>query len=150
MAGRSIRWECSRDDNSSDGHTLNTVSSPSPASPSLLIVDDERQILELLELSLQQYGFEVTPAGSGPQALKLLRAGHYDLVVLDVLMAPWDGFETARNIQEVPGCPPIVFLSGVSGAAQQEQGLRLGAAYLTKPFRPSQLVEVIRQILHRG
>ena len=118
--------------------------------PALLIVDDERQILELLELSLQQHGFDVTPAGSGPQALKLLKTGHYDLVVLDVLMAPWDGFETARKLQEHPGCPPIVFLSGVSGAAQQEQGLLLGAAYLTKPFRPSQLVEVIRRILARS
>jgi two-component system, OmpR family, response regulator len=118
--------------------------------PSLLIVDDERQILELLELSLQQYGFEVTPAGSGPQAHKLLQAGHYDLVVLDVLMAPWDGFETARKMQEHSKCPPIIFLSGVSGAAQQQQGLLLGAAYLTKPFRPSQLVEVIRRILARN
>ena len=144
MAGRSIRWGCCPDVGSSVGSALNLMSSPS-----LLIVDDEWQILELLELSLQQYGFEVTAAGSGPQALKLLKAGHHDLVVLDVLRSPWDGFETARKLQEVSGCPPIVFLSGVSGAAQQ-QGLLLGAAYLTKPFRPSQLVEVIRKILAQG
>ncbi len=111
------------------------------------MVDDERQILELLELSLSQHGFAVTPAGSGPQALKLLQTGHFDLVVLDVLMSPWDGFETARQLQLVRGCPPIVFLSGVSGAAQQHLGLTLAAAYLTKPFRPSQLVEVIRKVL---
>lgn len=68
-------------------------------------------------------------------------------MVLDVLMVPWDGFETARRLLAVPGCPPIVFLSGVSGAAQMQQGLALAAAYLTKPFRPSQLVEVIGRVL---
>jgi two-component system, OmpR family, response regulator len=117
------------------------------APPHLLIVDDERQILELLELSLHQHGFEVTPAASGPQACKLMQTGHFDLVVLDVLMSPWDGFETARQLQALPGCPPIVFLSGVSAQAQQRLGLELGAAYLTKPFRPSQLVEIIWKVL---
>ncbi|WP_407539522.1 response regulator [Deinococcus radiomollis] len=114
------------------------------------MVDDERQILELLELSLGQHGFTVTPAGSGPQALKLLQTGCFDLVVLDVLMSPWDGFETARRLRLVPGCPPIIFLSGVSGALQQQRGLTLAAAYLTKPFRPSQLVEVIWRVLRES
>jgi len=68
-------------------------------------------------------------------------------VILDVLMAPWDGFETARKLRAVTACPPIVFLSGVSGTAQQQQGLTLAAAFLTKPFRPSQLVEVIGRVL---
>ena len=104
----------------------------------------------MLELSLSQHGFTVTPAGSGPQALKLLQTARFDLVVLDVLMSPWDGFETARQLRLVPGCPPIVFLSGVSGAAQQQLGLSLASAYLTKPFRPSQLVEVIWKVLRES
>ena len=89
----------------------------------------------------------MVPAGSGPQAVELLSAGSFDLVVLDVMMSPWDGFETARRLRSIASCPPIVFLSGVMGAAQQQQGLTLGSAYLTKPFRPSQLVEVIRRVL---
>ena len=113
----------------------------------LLIVDDEWQILELLDLSMSQHGFIVSTASSGPDALKLLRAASFDIVVLDVLMSPWDGFETARQLRAVPGCPPIVFLSGVGGAAQQQHGRTLAAAYLTKPFRPSQLVEVIWTVL---
>ncbi len=68
-------------------------------------------------------------------------------MILDVLMAPWDGFETARRLRAAAACPPIVFLSGVSGTAQMQQGLTLAAAYLTKPFRPSQLVEVIGRVL---
>lgn len=137
MDSPSIRWGCCP-----DGPGLST-----PRPTELLIVDDERQIAELLELSLRQHGFEVTTAGSGPQAFRLVQQGHFDLVVLDVLMAPWDGFETARRLQQLESCPPIVFLSGVSGAVQQQQGLGLGAAYLTKPFRPSQLIEVIRRVL---
>jgi len=116
--------------------------------PTLLVVDDEVQILELLHLSLTARGFCVTTATSGQEALAAVQRDRFDLVVMDVLMSPWDGFDTARRMQELSGCPPIVFLSGVSGQAQQEIGARLGAAYLTKPFRPSQLVEIIRRVLN--
>lgn len=113
----------------------------------LLIVDDEWQILELLDLSMSQHGFSVSTANSGPEALKLLRGASFDVVVLDVLMSPWDGFETARQLRSVAGCPPIIFLSGVTGLAEQQRGLSLGAAFLAKPFRPSRLMEVIWQVL---
>ncbi|GGQ93772.1 response regulator [Deinococcus ruber] len=113
----------------------------------ILIVDDELQILELLDLSMTQYGFAVTTANSGPEAVQLLRSGRFDVVILDVLMSPWDGFETARHMRSLPGCPPIIFLSGVSGLAEQQRGLSLGAAFLSKPFRPSRLSEIIWQVL---
>ncbi|MFC4452952.1 response regulator transcription factor [Deinococcus sonorensis] len=113
----------------------------------LLLVDDERQILELLDLSLSSHGFEVMTAQSGEAALALARAQRYDLIVLDVLMTPWDGFRTARELKRLSGCPPIVFLSGMSGLSYEEQGLSLGAAYLNKPFRPAQLIEMIWRVL---
>ncbi|WP_425148107.1 response regulator [Deinococcus sp.] len=113
----------------------------------LLIADDEVQILELLDLSLTNAGFCVATAASGPQALKLLRAGRFDLVILDVLMSPWDGFETARHLRSVPTCPPIIFLTGVPGMPEAQGGLPLGAACLSKPFRPAHLTELIWQVL---
>jgi two-component system OmpR family response regulator len=115
----------------------------------LLVVDDEAQILELLDLTLTMSGFLVTTARSGPDALALARASTFDVVVLDILMTPWDGFETVRQLHAALGAalPPVVFLSGLNRAAQvPDLGGALVAAYLVKPFRPSQLVEVIGQV----
>ncbi|THF68670.1 response regulator [Deinococcus sp. Arct2-2] len=125
----------------------------------LLVVDDEAQILELLDLTLTMSGFLVTTARSGPDALALaqarlvqsqsLQSQMFDVVVLDILMTPWDGFETVRQLHAALGAalPPVVFLSGLNRAAQvPDLAGALIAAYLIKPFRPSQLVEVIGQV----
>ncbi|MFB9992295.1 response regulator [Deinococcus oregonensis] len=115
----------------------------------LLVVDDEAQILELLDLTLTMSGFLVTTARSGPDALALAQAQAFDVIVLDILMTPWDGFETVRQLHAALGAalPPVVFLSGLNRAAHvPDLGNALIAAYLVKPFRPSQLVEVIGQV----
>ncbi|UQN06059.1 response regulator [Deinococcus sp. QL22] len=115
----------------------------------LLVVDDEAQILELLDLTLTMSGFLVTTARSGPDALALAQSQAFDVIVLDILMTPWDGFETVRQLHAALGAalPPVVFLSGLNRAAQvPDLGDALIAAYLVKPFRPSQLVEVIGQV----
>ncbi|ANE44843.1 histidine kinase [Deinococcus puniceus] len=115
----------------------------------LLVVDDEAQILELLDLTLTMSGFLVTTARSGPDALALAQSRAFDVIVLDILMTPWDGFETVRQLHAAlgPALPPVVFLSGLNRAAQvPDLGDALIAAYLVKPFRPSQLVEVIGQV----
>ncbi|WP_019008773.1 response regulator [Deinococcus aquatilis] len=115
----------------------------------LLVVDDEAQILELLDLTLTMSGFLVTTARSGPDALALAQSQPFDVIVLDILMTPWDGFETVRQLHAALGArlPPVVFLSGLNRAAQvPDLGDALIAAYLVKPFRPSQLVEVIGQV----
>lgn len=114
----------------------------------LLVVDDEQQILELLEFSLQRHDFEVSTAGSGLLALDLAATETFDLIILDVLMAPMDGFETAAHLKErLSPCPPIIFLSGLDGERYEQRGRELGELFLTKPFRPSQLVEAIWQTL---
>lgn len=118
----------------------------------LLVVDDEQQILELLGLTLGLHGFSVETARSGPEALSAACAQNFDVIVMDVLMTPWDGFETVRRLHAAlgPGLPPVVFLSGLDRAGQvPDLGPDLVAAYLVKPFRPSQLVESIRQIAAR-
>ncbi|EYB67700.1 response regulator receiver protein [Deinococcus phoenicis] len=112
----------------------------------LLVVDDEAQILELLDLTLGLHGFRVATARSGPHALSAAQAATFDVIVMDVLMTPWDGFETVRRLHAALGCamPPVVFLSGLS---RPEHVPDLVTEYLVKPFRPSQLVESIRRVV---
>ncbi|MFC5847887.1 response regulator [Deinococcus petrolearius] len=117
----------------------------------LLVVDDEAQILELLDLSLSLQGFDVRTALSGPQALALASEQPFDTVVMDVLMSPWDGLETARRLHARLGAaaPPVVLLTGLSLPDHDPAADPLIAAALTKPFRPSELVAVIWQVQAR-
>ncbi len=119
--------------------------SATPQPARLLVVDDEQQILDLLELSLQLSGFQVTTAASGMAALACAQRQRFDLILLGVQMSPWDGIETARQLQALPTAPPIVFLG--TPPAPGEAARTLAAAWLDKPFRPSQLAAVIRQTL---
>ncbi|MBX8465676.1 MULTISPECIES: response regulator [unclassified Deinococcus] len=114
----------------------------------LLVVDDEEQILELLDLTLTMQGFQVYPAANGPAALDQLARQSVDVIVMDVLMTPWDGFDTVRRMFDLQGgaLPPVVFLSGLARpAVMPELGDGVITEYVVKPFRPSQLVEVIER-----
>jgi len=113
----------------------------------LLVVDDELQLLELVRLVLEVRGYEVVTAPSGPLALECVRAQPFDLVLLDVVMSPWSGLETAERLRALPGAPPVVFLSGLSDASVLEQGRALGVEFLTKPFRAPDLYAVIERVL---
>ncbi|WP_240738113.1 response regulator [Deinococcus fonticola] len=122
---------------------------PFPASAlQLLVVDDDRQILDLLELSLSLQGFSVTTAISGNEALKLARQRQpFDVIVMDVLMAPLDGFETVKCLHDILGeaLPPVVYLSGLNREEDVPHFPGHRCAFLVKPFRPAQLVALIRE-----
>ena len=121
----------------------------------LLVVDDEVQILELLELTLSLQGYLVHTASGGPEALALAAYEPIDVIVMDVLMTPWDGFETVRQLQQRSTAPlsPVVFLSGLNRPdVLPDLGTGVRIDYLVKPFRPSQLVAAIEglwQSVHR-
>ncbi|PTA69795.1 response regulator [Deinococcus arcticus] len=123
------------------------MTAPGAAPLRLLVVDDEAQILELLDLTLSLQGFDVTTAPNGPAALEALPGCAPDVIVMDVLMTPWDGFETVRRMLAAVGhtLPPVVFLSGLARPTPPDLGPRIQEHYLLKPFRPSQLVEAIRR-----
>jgi two-component system, OmpR family, response regulator len=107
--------------------------------PRLLVVDDEPQLLELLSLTLHLAGFGVTPASSGPLALDLARQTIFDLIVLDLLMTPWNGLDTARQLRALPGrCPPIIFLGEPCPEA---------LPCLSKPFQTTQLTQLVESTL---
>ncbi|WP_309573236.1 response regulator [Deinococcus sp.] len=111
-------------------------------------MDDEEQILELLELTLRLHGYEILTAAGGPQALELFAAQRVDVIVMDVLMSPWDGFETVRQLHRAfPPLPPIVFLSGLNRPETlPDLGGTVAIEYLLKPFRPSDLIAVVERI----
>lgn len=124
----------------------------------LLVVDDEQQMLELLDLTLSLRGYTVWLASDGPQALEVCsrQPTTIDVIVMDVLMSPWDGFETVRRLhaqyvqlsaQGGQSMPPVVFLSGLNPPdALPELAERLIQTYLIKPFRPTELVLAIERV----
>jgi CheY-like chemotaxis protein len=116
----------------------------------ILVVDDEPDIRELIGETLSFAGWEPRFAADGEEALAALAAAPPDLIVLDVMMPLLDGRTVARRLLADPATAaiPVVMVSARSQAADVEQGLAAGAAaYLTKPFAPSQLVATIRSLL---
>ncbi|WP_328930823.1 MULTISPECIES: response regulator transcription factor [unclassified Streptomyces] len=121
----------------------------------LLLVEDEPTLRELLSASLKLAGFEVIPAEAGGQALEAVRDKRPDLIVLDVMLPDFDGFEVARRLRERPsgpggGHPPILFLTARDAAEDRISGLRAGGDdYVTKPFNLEELILRIQAVLRR-
>lgn len=116
----------------------------------VLAVDDSASIRKLVELTLRREGYNVVTADSGLKALAALARQRPDLLLLDVMLVALDGFQLCRVIRDHPNYAdlPIVILSGRETAADREAGLQAGvSAYLTKPFRPEQLLSTVRQQL---
>lgn len=116
----------------------------------LLLVDDEVSLLESLAFLLEQQGYAVHTAGSGPECLQQVEQQAPDLIVLDVMLPGMDGFEVCRRLraQEYPGV--ILLLTAKGEEIDQVVGLELGADdYITKPFRHRELLARIRAHLRR-
>lgn len=122
------------------------------ASESILVVDDEEEIQELVRYNLAKDGYQVACAGSGEAALARVRAGRPDLVVLDLMLPGLDGLEICRRLKAEPGTRsiPIVMLTAKGEESDIVAGLELGADdYVTKPFSPRVLLARIRAVLRR-
>jgi two-component system alkaline phosphatase synthesis response regulator PhoP len=122
------------------------------AKTTVLVVDDEEDIRELVALNLNREGFKVIGADSGEQALKRARFDPPDLIVLDLMLPGMDGLEVCRKIKADPKTRqiPIVMLTAKSEDADVVVGLELGADdYMTKPFSGRVLVARVRRILRR-
>ncbi|HIE09534.1 MAG TPA: response regulator [Armatimonadetes bacterium] len=116
----------------------------------ILVVDDEPEIVRAIRTNLELEGYEVLEAYNGPDALKIARSERPDLVVLDVLMPEMDGWQVLREIRgdkELKDTP-VVLLTALSSDRDVDTGWELGAhRYLTKPFEPQRLIEVVRELL---
>jgi len=119
-------------------------------SKTILVVDDEPRLVSLVEAYLSQEGFKVLSAGDGRDALFLARQEKPDLIVLDVMMPEMDGYEFMR-LHRKERETPIILLTAKVEADDRVLGLELGADdYVTKPFRPRELVARIRAVLRRA
>ena len=116
---------------------------------SILVVDDERNIVELVRLYLEKEGFAVVSAADGEQALVQYERTDPDLVILDLMLPKLDGFEVCRELRR-RGDVPILMLTARSEDVDAIVGLELGADdYVTKPFNPRALVARVKAILRR-
>jgi len=118
----------------------------------ILVVDDEEDILELVRYNLSREGYGVRCAASGEEAHDIIAAGSIDLLILDLMLPGMDGLELARRLKGEPAHAelPIIMLSARGEEADIVAGLELGADdYITKPFSPRVLIARVRSVLRR-
>lgn len=121
------------------------------ADATLLVVEDEPNIRELLATSLRFAGFEVHTASQGSTALQLAAEVEPDLLVLDVMLPDMDGFTITRRLRERDQHMPVLFLTARDSVDDKVKGLTVGGDdYVTKPFSLEEVVARIRAILRRS
>lgn len=117
----------------------------------LLIADDERSIRLLVSATLASDRYHILEASTGVEAFEIICVEHPRMVLLDVRMPEIDGLEICRRVRSDPSLADIaiVMLTGNNAPDQIEQGLAAGAnQYLTKPFSPLQLLQIVESIMH--
>ncbi|TGY95552.1 response regulator transcription factor [Petralouisia muris] len=116
---------------------------------SILVCDDDREIVDAIEIYLQQEGYRILKAYDGEQALQVLRENEVHLLIIDVMMPKLDGIRATLKIREDSSIP-IIILSAKSEDADKILGLNIGADdYVTKPFNPLELVARVKSQLRR-
>ena len=118
----------------------------------ILIVDDERDILDLIEYNLRKEGFDVITAEDGEESIRLAKMHHPDLVLLDIMMPKMDGIEVVDQLRQNPDTKdvPVIFLTAPSDEKTEVKGLDRGADdFLTKPISTTKLVSRIKAVMRR-
>lgn len=119
----------------------------------ILIAEDEKDIRDLIMLTLQFSGFEVVSARDGAEAVELAPTAKFDLIMMDVRMPRMTGYEACREIKKMDGMDqiPVIFLSAKGQETEVQEGIEAGAvAYVLKPFAPDQLIRKINEVLKSG
>lgn len=118
----------------------------------ILVVDDEQDILDLIEYNLKIEGFEVLKAENGQEGIQLVKDHKPDLVLLDIMMPEMDGLEVCERLRkdETVSTIPIIFLTARDDEKTEVEGLNLGADdYITKPISTRKLLSRIKAVLRR-
>ncbi len=118
----------------------------------ILIAEDERDIRELVSLTLQFGGFAVVQAANGVEAVEQAQKELPDLILMDVRMPKMTGYDACRRIKAMPELRgiPVVFLSAKGQESEIQTGLEAGAEeYILKPFAPDELVKQVQAVLDR-
>ena len=115
----------------------------------ILVCDDDKEIVDAIDIYLTGEGFHILKAYDGYDALKILETEHADLMIIDVMMPGLDGIRTTLKVRETSSIP-IIILSAKSEDSDKILGLNIGAAdYLSKPFNPLELVARVKSQLRR-
>jgi two-component system, OmpR family, response regulator len=121
-----------------------------PEAARVLVVDDEPGIVDVVSMALRHHGFGVETAGTGREAMSLVRQWHPHVMVLDVMLPDMEGFDVARRLATEHADVPILFLSARDAATDKIRGLTTGGDdYVTKPFSLEELIARLRNILRR-
>lgn len=116
----------------------------------IMVVDDDKNICELLRLYLEKEGYEAVLAANGMQALSLFKTDTPDLILLDVMMPELDGWQVCREIRKQSQCP-IIMLTAKGEVFDKILGLELGADdYVVKPFDAKEVMARVKAVLRRS
>ena len=122
-------------------------------SATILVVDDDPVILQLLQVNFEMEGYKVTTANDGVEGLEKARADHPDIVLLDIMMPRMDGLQVTKELKGADDTKhiPIILLSAKAQSSDVQAGKDMGADdYLTKPFDPLELLERVNELLEDG
>ena len=115
----------------------------------ILVCDDDRAIVDAIEIYLSQEGYDILKAYDGLEAIQMLQENEVHLLLIDVMMPRMDGIRATRKIRETSSVP-IIFLSAKSEDVDKILGLNIGADdYITKPFNPLELTARVKSLLRR-
>lgn len=118
---------------------------------SVLVVEDEENIREMLQLNLELEGYEVSIAVTGAQAIKMVKAEYFDLIILDIMLPEMDGIAVCETLRTQNIEVPVLFLSARDSAADRIEGLRKGGDdYLTKPFNLEELLLRVEKLVAKN
>lgn len=123
------------------------------ASQTILVVDDEQDLLDLIEYNLKKEEFKVLKAENGLEGIELARKSRPDLILLDIMMPKMDGLEVCRELRSDPHLKlvPIIFLTARDDEKTEVEGLNQGADdYITKPISTKRLMSRIKAVLRRS
>ena len=121
--------------------------------PTILVIEDERDILNLLSLYLGKEGYTVQSASDGLSGLQWARRHHPSLIILDLMLPEMDGLEVCKRLRSLPETTqvPIIMLTAKTEESDKIVGLELGADdYVSKPFSPKELVARVKALLRRS
>ncbi|SFJ51032.1 response regulator transcription factor [Thermoflavimicrobium dichotomicum] len=117
---------------------------------SILVVDDEKKIREVVLSYLQKEGYQTQEAASGQQALEWIRRSPFDLIILDLMLPDLSGEEVCKKVRQLSSVP-IIMLTAKVDEENRVQGLSLGADdYVVKPFSPRELMARVKAVLRRS
>jgi two-component system phosphate regulon response regulator PhoB len=120
---------------------------------SILVIDDEKDLIELVRYNLEKEGYSVIAASDGPSGLEVVKRHRPELVILDLMMPGMDGLQVCQQLRSDPRTArtPVIMLTAKATEADRVVGLELGADdYITKPFSPREVVARVKAVLRRS